>query len=59
MHKDPIVCAMVLLTDDVGWYVFRGDDILDHVLVDTPGFHEVAQADGYKEVPRHFCGTPT
>ena len=48
-----MVCAILVLTVQVGGYLFRGDDILNNILVDAAGFYEVPHAHGYKEVPRH------
>lgn len=37
----------------MGGQLFRGDDILNHVLVNAPCLHQVTHAHRHKEVPRH------
>lgn len=54
MQKGTVLCApLLVLTVQVGGHLFRGEDILNHILVDTPRFDEVTHAHGYKEVPGH------
>lgn len=35
--------------------MFRWYNILNNILVDSPGLHQITHRDGNKEVPRHCC----
>lgn len=44
-----------MLTTEMRWQLCGEQHLLDHVLVDATGLHQVTHAHGYKKVPRHRC----